>query len=199
MKKRSGFLTGYRLVFGLLGFSALVTEIAVLVERNVFDPVNFFSYFTVENNILVVLALLLGAVGVRADKFRSAVTVYILIVGLGFAALLSGLDGVEFTAVPWDNAVLHYIMPIAMAIDLLLDRPRVRIAFKRALVWLLFPLIYVVYSLVRGNLTGWYPYPFLNPANGIEPLILTVGGIVVLALVLTWMVARLSSAKGKTA
>jgi hypothetical protein len=195
MKNRSVFLTAYRLIFGLLGFSALVTEIAVLVQRGTFDVTNFLSYFTVENNILVILALLLGAVGLRLDRFRSATTIYILIVGLGFSIFLSGLDGVEFTAIPWDNAVLHYIMPIVMTLDLLLDRPRRKTTFKQALAWLLFPIVYVVYSLVRGNLTGWYPYPFLNPANGMTALLLTVGGIVVLAVVLTWIVSRLSGAK----
>ena len=29
----------------------------------------------------------------------------------------------------------------------------------------LFPLAWVAYSLVRGALIDWYPYPFLNPAQ----------------------------------
>ena len=28
----------------------------------------------------------------------------------------------------------------------------------------IFPLAYLAYALVRGT-AGWYPYPFLNPAN----------------------------------
>ena len=29
--------------------------------------------------------------------------------------------------------------------------------------WLIFPIVYVVYSLVRGPIADWYPYPFLDP------------------------------------
>ncbi|MDQ3057292.1 MAG: Pr6Pr family membrane protein, partial [Pseudomonadota bacterium] len=28
-----------------------------------------------------------------------------------------------------------------------------------------FPATYLVYTLLRGMTTGWYPYPFLNPAT----------------------------------
>lgn len=47
------------------------------------------------------------------DILRSVTAVYILVVGIGFAILLSGLEGVLLTAVPWDNTVLHYITPLA--------------------------------------------------------------------------------------
>ena len=36
----------------------------------------------------------------------------------------------------------------------------------RAALWVLvYPLAWVSFSLVRGALTGWWPYPFLNPTN----------------------------------
>jgi hypothetical protein len=28
-----------------------------------------------------------------------------------------------------------------------------------------FPLVWLAYTLVRGPIVDWYPYPFLNPAN----------------------------------
>jgi hypothetical protein len=31
---------------------------------------------------------------------------------------------------------------------------------------LAYPLVWLGYTLVRGSIVGWYPYPFLNPANG---------------------------------
>lgn len=39
-------------------------------------------------------------------------------------------------------------------------RPDVRALLK----FLLFPLLYVIYVLVRGAAIDWYPYPFLNPS-----------------------------------
>ncbi len=32
--------------------------------------------------------------------------------------------------------------------------------------WLIFPLVYVIYSLIRGPYVDWYPYPFLDPRAG---------------------------------
>lgn len=168
---KKAFLIFYKLFFALLGFSALVTEAVVLLERGTFNAINFFSFFTVQVNIIVFVTLLLSAVFValnkskKLDALRTAVTVYIVIVGIGFSILLAGLEGVALTAVPWDNTVLHYIIPVAVVIDYLLDRPTTKLRFKKLLVWLLYPLAYITYTMIRGSIVGWYPYPFLNPAN----------------------------------
>ncbi|WP_282856767.1 Pr6Pr family membrane protein [Pseudoclavibacter helvolus] len=192
--------------FGLLAFASIVSEIATISERGTWAPENFFAYFTIETNILVVLSLLISAVATAANAqgaginaFRAAVAVYILIVGIGFSLLLSGLTDVAFTAVPWNNLVLHYAMPAVMLLDILIDRPKKRIRFGTALIWLIFPAGYAAFSLVRGNLTGWYPYPFLNPANGgYAPVALTIIGLVVLGVALTWLVTLLSRSSGKS-
>src|SRR5687767_167458 len=171
MIKNKNVLIGYKLFFGLLGLSSIIIEIATIIERGRFNPVNFFSYFTIETNILVFITLLVSAIAVamgkngKLDELRSAATVYILIVGIGFSVLLAGLECVVLTAVLWDNVVLHYIMPVAMLVDFLIDRPKRKVLFKKSLLWLLFPIIYVAYSLTRGALVGWYPYPFLNPES----------------------------------
>ena len=198
MKQNKKLLVGYKLLFGLLGFSAIVTELATIIARGRLNPVNFFSYFTIETNILVAVVLLLSAIATawgknaRLDGLRAATTVYILVVGLGFSFLLAGLENTEFTAVPWDNIVLHYIMPVAMLIDLLIDRPKRAIPFKRGLMWLLFPVAYVSYSLIRGAIVGWYPYPFLDPShNGYAGVAVTSVGIALVEIVLAWVLAKL--------
>lgn len=200
-------LIAYKIFFALLGFAAIVTEIVVLLERGTFNAVNFFSFFTVQNNILVVVTLLLSALVVASgrqrrwlDILRGMTTVYILVVGIGFAILLSGLQGVALTAVPWDNTVLHYIIPAAVLIDFLIDRPARKISFKKSLVWISYPLLYVAYTLVRGSFTGWYPYPFLNPANGgYGSIAVSVGGLVLLGIVLIWLVVWVTTWKRRSA
>lgn len=197
MLKNKNFLICYRLFFGLLGFAAIVTEIAVITERGNFNPANFFSFFTIQTNIVVFVTFLLGAVMAATSKpkrwmnsLRAAVTFYALVVGIVFAALLSGYE--VLTAVPWDNIVLHYIIPIAMIVDFLIDRPKQRISFKASLWWLAYPIAYAAYSLVRGPIVGWYPYPFLNPeTHGYGGVALTVAGLVVfgalLIAIVTWL------------
>jgi len=103
---------------------------------------------------------------------------------------------VALTAVPWDNTVLHYIIPIAVLVDFLIDRPKRKIAYKSGLLWISYPILYVAYSLIRGSIVGWYPYPFLNPTiNGYDGVLVPVLGLVVLGVVLIWIVTRLTGKK----
>ncbi|GAA1742260.1 Pr6Pr family membrane protein [Aeromicrobium alkaliterrae] len=189
----------FKLGLGLLGLVAIVTEVATLVERGSFDATRFFAYFTILSNVLVAGTLILSAVltasgrGAALDAVRGAVTVYILVVGIGFAVLLSGLDDLVFTAVPWDNVVLHYLVPIGVLIDFVVDPPERRLPFGSSLVWLVFPLAYLAVSLVRGEASGWYPYPFLDPAtDGVAAVAVTSLGLLALGAALTAGVCALS-------
>lgn len=187
-------LRAYRVLLALLGFSALVTEVAVLVERNLFDPGNFFSFFTVEGNAFAVGVLLVSAVAPRGralEMLRGSSTLFMLTTIVVFTLLLSDLDPEVLTAVPWDNTVLHYLMPVGVTLDWLIDRPRPRIPFRSTLAWLAVPVVYVAYSLVRGKIVGWYPYPFLDPAEGGYPQVAVVSvGIAVVVASFAWVVTR---------
>ena len=106
------------------------------------------------------------------------------------------MEGLPLTAVPWDNTVLHYIIPAVALIDYLLDRPRHRLHFSRSFLWMVYPVAYIIYALVRGQLTGWYPYPFLNPAtDGWMSVAITIGGLFVLSVALIWLVSLLSGSR----
>ena len=190
--------TLYRVLLALLGFSAVVTEIATLVERGVFVPANFFSYFTIEGNLFTVAVLLTAAVAPArhrrlVDLLRGAATLYMVVIFLVFSVLLAGIEDSTLTAVPWDNTVLHYVMPVAVLADWLLDPPRSRIPFRTGVSWLLFPIAYVGYSLVRGSVVEWYPYPFLDPADGYTEVAVVSVAIAVVCVVLAWAITRRGS------
>ena len=200
--KRDTALSLIRIAFSLLGFSAVVTEIAVIMERGSFIPANFFSFFTIQANIIAVIFLLFyGAymgkqqkkrANLSAQYIRGAVTLYMLMTGVIFSLLLSGLKDVNLTAVPWDNIVLHYIMPAVLVIDWLIDPPKVKLAFKKSLIWLSYPLVYVVYTLVRGHFAQWYPYPFLNASLHSYGYIFVIAAILFIAVIaLTWALVTL--------
>jgi hypothetical protein len=197
MNKRDA-LTGCRVLFGLLGFSAVVTEIATLVERGGFSLTNFLSYFTVESNSLGAAILILSALALAGGKqgrliamLRGASTLNMILVGALVTLLLSGIEDAEFTAVPWDNIVLHYMVPIVVALDWLIDIPEVCMPFKQALAWLLFPMAYLMYSLKRGHVVNWYPYPFLDPSNHGYITVATLSvALAVAAAGLAWVLAR---------
>lgn len=158
-----------RISFGLLALSSIIIEIVVLKNEGLLNVGNLFSFFTIQSNIFAALFLIyFGITNNQSAKLsivRGAVTLYMLMTGVIFAVLLSGLENVRLTAVPWDNLVLHYIMPFVLVCDWLLDPPKSKIPLKAIGLWALFPIVYVVYTLIRGSIVSWYPYPFLNPST----------------------------------
>jgi hypothetical protein len=167
---RRALLAILRIGFAGLAVAAIITQLLDLAGRGVLDPVNFFSYFTIQSNLIAVAALLWTAAipaeqRTRAhDLFRGAATTYITVTFVVFALLLADTD--VDTAIPWVDRVLHRVIPIVLMADWLVDPPRVAIGFRASLWWLAFPAAWTAYTLVRGALVGRYPYPFLDPASG---------------------------------
>jgi hypothetical protein len=179
-----------RALLALAAFTAIGYEVAA--GPGVSDG-DYFSYFTVLSNLFAAAMLLYGALSpVRTgtvELLRGAAVVYILTTGIVYLLLLSG----HAPTYPWANAILHYLMPIAVTLDWLLQPPHMRLDLARTVVrWMAFPLAYIVYTLARGAIMGWYPYFFVNPHRGGGYLLVTgdvlaVGiGIVGLVGATTW-------------
>jgi hypothetical protein len=156
---------------------------------------DYFSYFTVLSNVFAAAMLLHGALrparerSRTAELLRGAAVAYILTTGIVYLLLLSG----HAPAHPWVNAILHYLMPVAVTLDWLLDPPRTRLEPARTVVlWMAFPVVYVLYTMARGAIVGWYPYFFVNP-NRDGGYLLVAGdcvavglGIIALIFATTW-------------
>ncbi len=67
---------------------------------------------------------------------------------------------------PWVDFVLHKLFPIVIVADWIIDPPGTRITLRDSLIWLVYPLAWTALTIIRGAADGWYPYPFLDPANG---------------------------------
>jgi hypothetical protein len=187
-----------RVAVAALGAAAVIT--ALVTSRG--TVANFVSFFTIESNILAIVVLAVGGVrDPRAERwayFRGAVTLYMVITGIVYAALLSNVD-VELPA-PWTNSVLHQVLPILILVDWLFLPPWTRSSRARALAWLAFPLVYFAYSLIRGPVAHFYPYPFLDPRpHGYDhvivyAIVLAIGMAVLALLVHRIAAQRLASA-----
>jgi hypothetical protein len=196
------FLLVYRLGFAVLTIAAIVTVAADLIARDRFVPANFFSFFTIQSNLIAVAVFLLGAARIRRepspgwDLVRGASVVYMTVTLIVFALLLADTD-VDVT-LPWVDTVVHRIMPLAVIVDWVIDPPTRRITFRASLLWLVYPLLWTAYTLVRGALTGWYPYPFLDPAGGgygsVAIYVMAIFGFgVVLCAVIAWVGSALGA------
>ena len=182
-----------RAATAVTAIAAIVAQVKVLADEGRLDLVNFLSFFTIQSNVIGIVALLLLAArlpGPRPlwlESLRGAATVYLTVTFVVVILLLQNVDvGLQL---PWVDFMLHKVTPIVLMADWLLDPPSVRLSPRAALTWLLYPLIWLVYTMVRGAAVGWYPYPFLNPANGgygtvavISVLILVSGAVLCLAI-----------------
>lgn len=164
-------LAALRFLFGAFTLVAVGIQFGVHLSHG-FNVLNFFSYFTNLSNILAAAVLLTESVltwrgkelGPAWQVLRCVSVVCMALVGIVFTALLREVD--LGALLPWINTWLHYIMPIAVVADWLIQPPRRPIPLTRLGVAVLFPLAYLAYSLIRGAATDWYAYPFLNPGNG---------------------------------
>lgn len=199
-------LVVFRLLFGLLGLVAVGAQLGVHIQHD-FNVANFLSYFTNLSNIFAAVVLLAGAyhvlhtskTAISWELVRGAATLCMAIVGIVYFVLLRHED--LGSLLPWVNAVVHYVMPVIVVADWLLAPPKMRLRVKHLLLWLVFPAIYVTYSLVRGAIVGWYPYPFINPAKVDGYLGVTVYclGILAVFFVAGWLLILASRQTRKMA
>jgi len=197
MDKRSSLIV-VRFFLALLSLAAVVTQLTVQIEVLHGSVVNFFSFFTILSNIFFALVLLAGVYLLiarrdptpRDDLIRGAAVLCMVIVGIVFSALLRNTD--LGGLLPWVNAVHHYIMPIYALVDWLVVPPRSKLSLRQLPYWLIFPFLYLVYSLIRGPFARFYPYPFLNPnsptTGGYGGVALYCIAIFVAFLVFGWLV-----------
>ena len=187
-----------RLGFAAVAIVAMTYQFASLNQRPGFSAANFFSFFTIQSNILAVAILSLTALVPRAmrtplfDGVRGAVTLYMVITGVVFALLLSGLQEELQTTIPWVDFVVHKLMPVVLVADWLLDPPRHRLRLRVVVAWLAFPLVWFAYTLARGASVDWYPYPFVDVMRHGYGRVLVNGvvmcvGMALAALAFAWL------------
>jgi len=166
---------------------ALILQLAILKDT----VANFFSYFTILSNLLVASTLTISVFGATTrlgrmlsqQTSKSAIALYILIVGLVYNLVLRGIWAPKGWQLVADN-LLHVIVPIAYVIYWIIFTPKNSLTWKNGIVWSYFPLLYLIYSLIRGHFVGWYPYPFLDVAKFGYHQVLINSGFVLLAFII---------------
>lgn len=161
-----------RLIVAAAGATAIVATTVDTASRVTINPFNFFGYFTIQSNIIVVvvffllgLATLAGRSTSRALQLaRACATTYIVVVGIVYNTLLVGLEG--GISLEWANWVLHVALPVYAAIDWILFGDRSKLAWNTYWIVLVYPIVWIIVVLTRGATDGWVPYPFLDPAQG---------------------------------
>jgi hypothetical protein len=164
-----------------------------------FGFTNFFSFFTIESNVFSVAVCLIGAILVFAKRsdprwfsvFRVVVVTYMAVTGVVYNLLLRGVELPQGTTVIWSNEVLHVVACAYMVLDWLFAPGRPVLPWRTIRAIIVFPLVWVVYTLIRAPLTtelnyggkAFYPYPFLNPSLAHEGYWSVLFYVVLIAMV----------------
>jgi hypothetical protein len=156
----------------LLALIGLAIEYRVTVSGHpgqiIGRTVVFLSFFTILTNTLVMLASLGAAFGegqlhrwTSSAGVSTAISVHITVVAVIFQLLLASL--LHLTPLGWwGNMLVHRLVPALWLIGWIAFAPHGGIDRWAPLRWLIYPLVYTVWVLIHGAVTGWYPYPFMD-------------------------------------
>ncbi|MEE3128267.1 MAG: Pr6Pr family membrane protein [Actinomycetota bacterium] len=160
----------------------------------------YVSYFTIQSNLLVAIGAWTLAAHPQRDGrgwrvLRLAGLTGITVTALVHAVLLRpllDLEGASWLA----DTLLHVAVPLLAAGSWLLAGPRPRTDLRSGALAMLWPVAWLVWTLVVGAASGWYPYPFLDVGEeGAASVALTSVAITVLILavmaLIGWLDRRL--------
>jgi hypothetical protein len=165
------------LFLALFSWVALVLELYIMIRENLQNGntvgaaiSSFFCYFTIITNLFVALVF-------TATLFKNSNTIFwnffnnnnvissatcaIIVVGLVFHFMLRNLnhlEGLQFIV----DRYLHYITPVLTIIFWVLMVPAKQLQFPAIAKWLVYPLTYFAYILIRGAIIHQYPYGFVD-------------------------------------
>ncbi len=201
--QRGQILTVVRAASAGLVLIAIVAQAIELANNGVFDATRFFAFFTIQSNLIGVAAfvwLILSRNATRSrglELLRGAAAVYLTVTFFVVLILLAGVDvGLQLA---WVDFALHKFFPVVVVLDWIIDPPRMRLTYRDALTWLIYPLIWTGLTLVRGAADRWYPYPFLDPANGgYGQVALTAVAVTIAFLVIALVTIAIGNARGGT-
>jgi hypothetical protein len=174
----------YAVTGALLAWFALVLQLYLVIVQSppglamLGEVIAYFSFFTILTNLLV--ALVFTAIAMRrvlSPSVQGGTAVYIAIVGIVYQLLLRQLWNPRGAQLLCDM-LLHAVIPLGYVVYWLIFAPRAGLRWMDAVVWLVYPGVYLVYVLARGAVSGLYPYPF------VDVNVLGYGGVLARAVVL---------------
>jgi hypothetical protein len=127
---------------------------------------NVFVFFTIQSNLIVGgTSLLLVLEPKRSSTvfstFRLIGVVAIAITGIVFHAVIAQTLDLESWPLVADR-LLHLVVPVMGVLGWLMFGPRG--LTNRRVMWLslLFPVLWLAFTLIRGAIIDWYPYHFID-------------------------------------
>jgi hypothetical protein len=160
------------LLLALLAWGAVIGQYIIILNNHTFPvleaTIRFFSFFTILTNTLVAIyfsCLLLPASRcatiLNQTGALTAVTVYIIMVGSVYQIMLRQMwqpQGMQLVI----DEMLHTVIPTLVVIFWFLYEHKNSLQYRQICIWLLYPVIYLAYTLIHGHFSNFYPYYFID-------------------------------------
>lgn len=185
-----------RVLLALSLFGSVYWQVSDRMMHNLFRPTEYFSYFTITSCLLTAVVLTISAIqlarGQAETKLlsltRLTTAVSMVIVGVIYNALLRGGApdprdvGYDWPVIP--NEIMHTYVPMLIFVEWLFTRTTIALKINQAFWVLVYPLTWLGFSIIRGIITGWWPYWFIDPQYGITTQLTWIVAIAVMFSVL---------------
>ncbi|MEP6645686.1 MAG: Pr6Pr family membrane protein, partial [Saprospiraceae bacterium] len=163
----------FSLLLAIIGWFAIITQFVLMMNQRVASvaetSIRFFSFFTILTNCIVAAYFTYKALKDRPGFLRrfhkpgtlTAITVYITIVGLIYQIVLRKIwepTGMQMIV----DELLHTVIPVLVILFWYIYESNSDIKWTQLPGWLLYPFLYLIFVLVRGQLSGFYPYFFID-------------------------------------
>lgn len=131
--------------------------------------VRYFSFFTVTTNLIIAVTTTIIVINRHTRAARSlsrpvvqtGIAAWIALVCITYEVILRSLwhpTGLQFLA----DVLLHDVVPILYVVYWAAFVHKGHLRSWHIFMWMIYPALYAIYALVRGEIVHEYPYPFLD-------------------------------------
>lgn len=181
--------------------SSVVWQVTDRLAHGLFRPAEYFAYFSIQGTMIAGVMLAYAGWLSWARKpekrlvtiVRVSATTYAIVIAVVYNALLRNSPGdIRDAGYAWPvvpNEIMHVWTAIIILLDWLLLTGVHRLRLRASLWVAVFPLAWLIISVSRGMIDGWWAYWFLNPNDkgGVAGMFEYIGGITVLMIGLGWL------------
>lgn len=181
--------------------SSVVWQVTDRLAHGLFRPAEYFAYFSIQGTMIagVMLAYAgwLSWTGTPEKRLvtivRASATTYAIVIAVVYNALLRDSPGdIRDAGYAWPvvpNEIMHVWTAIIILLDWLIFAGAYKLRLRASLWVAVFPLAWLIFSVSRGMIDGWWAYWFLNPNDkgGVTGMFEYIGGITVLMIGLGWL------------
>lgn len=162
---------GLALLFAVIGWGTLIARLTVRIQTEdvpAYESViRFLSYFTILSNLLVTIFFTVMVVKPNGKGFwhrpgtLTALAAIMTFVGIIYHITLRPVWNPEgFDLIT--SEIHHTLVPLGTILFWYLYENKGIATFSELIKWLIYPITYIAYVLVRGSLSDFYPYYFLD-------------------------------------